>query len=622
MKIFFLTSSQFLTSLNLQVAKQFNRKYMKKFKPLLLLVLLAGFISTSLFAQETENRYDEKWYKAKDKEALEKFKDGDALFPPRPKSDMSIGIKGGLSFITGDISDYPIAPPGAIGISVRRAFGHAFSLRLEGNYTRNFGLDYRPRTGYNAGIRPVDINDTINNNPWLQQDYKDAVFMNYRTKTFDLTLQGVFNLNNVNFYKENSKWNLYAAFGLGLIGINTRVDVLDTNGEKYNFTGIEFGPPDQLRSSFRAEKTRVLNELQTRYGSFPSDLDFESEAEIYSKSQGFDVGDDYYRLRAIMTAAAGIQYKISRRLEIEGEYRLGVTFDDMLDGLRWSEQRDLSPNWDNMNQMTVGLNFHLGNSREGGAWTVNPLSDMAYSSQQARKLVSDFQKDDDEDGVANFFDIEPDTPEGMPVDFRGKTKDTDGDGINDRDDMEMFTERGALVDEQGRAQDDDKDGIPDYRDKELGSEQGVQVDGNGITINNFTKKQIEDIVDDRMGPGRGCLMPIIYFELNKDGIRPTQYPQLWEIAQLMRSNPKLKVKAVGHTDVRNSDDYNDELSKRRVNNTVEFLVNTYGIDRSRFTIEFKGERENIIPELPDRRGNREIENLHQLNRRVVFECLK
>lgn len=595
---------------------------MKKFKPLLLLVLLAGFISTSLFAQETENRYDEKWYKAKDKEALEKFKDGDALFPPRPKSDMSIGIKGGLSFITGDISDYPIAPPGAIGISVRRAFGHAFSLRLEGNYTRNFGLDYRPRTGYNAGIRPVDINDTINNNPWLQQDYKDAVFMNYRTKTFDLTLQGVFNLNNVNFYKENSKWNLYAAFGLGLIGINTRVDVLDTNGEKYNFTGIEFGPPDQLRSSFRAEKTRVLNELQTRYGSFPSDLDFESEAEIYSKSQGFDVGDDYYRLRAIMTAAAGIQYKISRRLEIEGEYRLGVTFDDMLDGLRWSEQRDLSPNWDNMNQMTVGLNFHLGNSREGGAWTVNPLSDMAYSSQQARKLVSDFQKDDDEDGVANFFDIEPDTPEGMPVDFRGKTKDTDGDGINDRDDMEMFTERGALVDEQGRAQDDDKDGIPDYRDKELGSEQGVQVDGNGITINNFTKKQIEDIVDDRMGPGRGCLMPIIYFELNKDGIRPTQYPQLWEIAQLMRSNPKLKVKAVGHTDVRNSDDYNDELSKRRVNNTVEFLVNTYGIDRSRFTIEFKGERENIIPELPDRRGNREIENLHQLNRRVVFECLK
>jgi len=247
---------------------------------------------------------------------------------------------------------------------------------------------------------------------------------------------------------------------------------------------------------------------------------------------------------------------------------------------------------------------------------------MAYSSQQARKLVSEFQKDDDEDGVANFFDIEPDTPEGMPVDFRGKTKDTDGDGINDRDDMEMFTERGALVDEQGRATDDDKDGIPDYRDKELGSDQGVQVDGNGITINNFTKEEIENIVDDRMGPGRGCLMPIIYFEINKDDIRPTQYPQLWEIAQLMRANPELKVVAVGHTDVRSNDDYNDELSQRRVNNSVEFLVNTYGIDRSRFTVEYKGERENIIPELPDRRGNREIERLHQLNRRVEFECVK
>lgn len=597
---------------------------MKKFKPLLLLVLLAGFISTSLFAQETENRYDEKWYKDKDKEALQKFKDGDALFPPRPKSDLSIGVKGGLSFITGDVSDYPIAPPGAIGISIRRAFGHAFSLRFEGNYTRNFGLDYRPRGGYQSGIRPTGANDSINNNPWLQEGYTAPVYMNYRTKTFDATIQGVFNLNNVNFYKEQTKWNLYAAFGLGLIGINTRVDVLDNNGENYDFSGVEFMPPvDPTRSNFRSEKTRVLDLLQSNvYGNFPTDLDFESEAEIYSKSQGFNVGEDYYRLSALLTGAAGIRYKISRRLEIEGEYRIGITFDDMLDGLRWSEQGDLSPNPDNMNQLTVGLHFHLGNSKDGGHWRVNPLTDVAYSSQQARKLVSEFQKDDDEDGVANFFDIEPDTPEGMPVDFRGKTKDTDGDGVNDRDDMEMFTERGALVDEQGRAMDDDKDGIPDYRDKELGSEQGVQVDGNGITINNYTDDRIKELAREAVGPGSGCLMPIIYFDLNRDIIKPTQYPQLWEIAQLMRSNPELKVKAVGHTDVRNTDDYNDELSQRRVNNAVDFLVNTYGIDRSRFTVEYKGERENIIPELPERRGNREIERLHQLNRRVEFECIK
>ena len=121
-----------------------------------------------------------------------------------------------------------------------------------------------------------------------------------------------------------------------------------------------------------------------------------------------------------------------------------------------------------MNQLTIGLHFHLGSSYDGGHWWVNPLTDVYSASADARKLVSKFEKDDDEDGVSNFFDIEPDTPEGMPVDFRGKTKDTDGDGVNDRDDMEMFTERGALVDEQGRAIDEDKDGIPDYRDKELG----------------------------------------------------------------------------------------------------------------------------------------------------------
>jgi len=427
--------------------------------------------------------------------------------------------------------------------------------------------------------------------------------------------------NNVNFYKEESKWNLYAAFGLGLVGINTRVDVLDQNGENYNFASVNFDPPSQVRSDFRSEKTRVLDQLQASvYGNFPSDLDFESEAEAYSKSQGFNIGEDYYRLSVILTGSAGIRYWLSRRLEVEGEYRIGLTFDDMLDGLRWTEQGTLSPNSDNMNQLTIGLHYHLGNGRVGGQWRDNPMGIVMESNQEVRKLLNDYKKDDDNDGVKNAFDIEPDTPEGMPVDFRGKTADTDGDGVNDRDDMEMFTERGALVDEQGRAMDDDKDGIPDYRDKELGSDEGAQVDGNGITINNYTKEEIEQIARDAVGPGRGCLMPIIYFDVNKDGIKPTQYPQMWEIAQFMKANPELKVKAVGHTDVRAKDDYNDELSQRRVNNSVDFLVNTYGIDRSRFSIEYKGERENIIPELPDRRGNREIERLHQLNRRVEFEC--
>ena len=94
------------------------------------------------------------------------------------------------------------------------------------------------------------------------------------------------------------------------------------------------------------------------------------------------------------------------------------------------------------------------------------------------------------------------------------------------------------------------------------------------------------------------------------------------IAQIMRSNPELKIKAVGHTDVRSGDDYNDELSKRRVNNAVDFLVNTYGIERSRFTVEFKGKEKTSFLKLPDRRGNREVERLHQLNRRVEFECVR
>jgi OOP family OmpA-OmpF porin len=595
---------------------------MKKLKPLLL-ALLAGFLTTSLYAQtepaDPDTKYDPKYYKKKDQDKLESFKKGDALFPPKPKSDISIGVKAGLAFIRGDVADYPIAPPGAIGISFRKAMGHVFSLRMEGNYTRNFGLDFRPRTGYTFG--PPNNAGATNVNPWLAEDYSQPVYMNYRTKTFDLTLQGVFNLNNINFYRENNKWNLYAAVGLGLVGINTKVDVLDANMNPYDFSNINFNNSTGGRGDFRTEKQRVLGELDNLYGGFPGELDFESDAEFYSGDQGFNLGDDYYRLRALFTGAIGLRYRLNRRIEIEGEYRLGVTFNDMLDGLRWTEQGDISPNWDNMNQLTLGLHFHLGGGREGGIWFSNPLSEAYSAAAEARKLVDLFNSDDDGDNVPNFLDKEPDTPEDMPVDVNGVTMDSDGDGVSDRDDVE-FTERGALVDENGKAVDEDKDGVPDYRDKELGTAAGAQVDANGVTIASFDEEKVREIVRDEMGPvAGGCVLPIVYYDINDAKIKPTQYPQLYEIAQIMRGNPDIRIKAIGHTDVRASDPYNEELSERRVNNAVDFLVNTYGIDRSRFDVEFKGERENIIPELPDRRANREIERLHQLNRRVEFECI-
>jgi outer membrane protein OmpA-like peptidoglycan-associated protein len=69
----------------------------------------------------------------------------------------------------------------------------------------------------------------------------------------------------------------------------------------------------------------------------------------------------------------------------------------------------------------------------------------------------------------------------------------------------------------------------------------------------------------------------LYFDTDKDTIRPDSEPLLAEIAKLMQANPQLKVRVVGHTDNRGSADLNLDLSWRRSDAVVKALTAKYGI---------------------------------------------
>ncbi len=588
---------------------------MKKFKPLILLLLVGMIAASGAFAQTTpdSSKYDKKYYPKKSHKQLEDFQNGDAIFPPKPKSKWSVGAKAGFNYIKGDVAGTPQF--GAYALDVRKAIGHIFSLRLQFNYAQAYGQDYRPRTGYLFGPDA----SAASPNPWKLAGYTNSVFMNYRTRTIDANIQAVINLNNINFYKEENKLNLYGAFGIGAVGINTAVETVNDNMDRYDFNGVTNITAGTTFGEFRSEKQAILSELETRMGgAFPGDFDFETPAELYTNDRGINLGDNFYKVKPIFTAAAGLRYKLSKVVELELEYRSGITFDDMLDGLKWTEQGNLSSNWDNMNQMTIGLHFRLGGGKESHWWG-NPLSDAYSAAADARKLVQKMLEDTDGDGVNDLTDQEPDTPEGMPVDAHGVTLDSDNDGVPDRDDAEKFSIDGAVVDDSGKALDEDADGVPDIRDKELGTEAGAQVDAWGRKISTgVDREEIIKIIKEN----ERCLLPMIHFDLDKSEIKPEFYPELYYIAQIMKEIPNLQVKAVGHTDVRANDQYNQELSERRVNNTIDFLVNTYGIDRSRFEASADGELSPMIPELPPNYGNRKLEPLHYMNRRVQFECYR
>ncbi|PWT93271.1 MAG: OmpA family protein [Acidobacteria bacterium] len=85
----------------------------------------------------------------------------------------------------------------------------------------------------------------------------------------------------------------------------------------------------------------------------------------------------------------------------------------------------------------------------------------------------------------------------------------------------------------------------------------------------------------------------ILFDVNSDKIKPESYGTIKEMATVLKENPDLKVKIVGHTDSDGSDAANLDLSKKRSAAVKDFLVKEFGIDEGRMQTDGKGETEPI-----------------------------
>ncbi|MEO1451931.1 MAG: hypothetical protein AAFV07_20535, partial [Bacteroidota bacterium] len=113
---------------------------MKTLRHLLLLVFLCSIVIPS-FAQDEKYKNIRK----KDFDQKDQYDDGDYLFPPQPRNNWSIGLKGGLAYVAGDVK----AQPGfGAALDVRKALGHVFGLRLQAGVGRAQGLNYQSATGY------------------------------------------------------------------------------------------------------------------------------------------------------------------------------------------------------------------------------------------------------------------------------------------------------------------------------------------------------------------------------------------------------------------------------------------------------------------------------------------
>lgn len=87
----------------------------------------------------------------------------------------------------------------------------------------------------------------------------------------------------------------------------------------------------------------------------------------------------------------------------------------------------------------------------------------------------------------------------------------------------------------------------------------------------------------------------IYFDVNKDVVKPESYGTLNDIAKILNEVPDVKVKIVGHTDADGDAAKNLDLSKRRAIAVKNELVKTFGLDASRLETDGKGKTEPVAP---------------------------
>lgn len=101
----------------------------------------------------------------------------------------------------------------------------------------------------------------------------------------------------------------------------------------------------------------------------------------------------------------------------------------------------------------------------------------------------------------------------------------------------------------------------------------------------------------------------VLFDTDKSLVKPQYYEEIGRVAHFMNQHPNVTAVIEGHTDSRQTEEYNQALSQRRVDAVKMVLINEYQIDPSRLSSVGYGETRPIATN--DTREGR------QQNRRVV-----
>jgi OOP family OmpA-OmpF porin len=353
------------------------------------------------------------------------------------------------------------------------------------------------------------------------------------------SLRGVLTLGNISYQKRNNKLHLYLAAGAGL-------------------------------GAFEAKYRNASNEASL------------GNATWYEQNEVS---------ATVFQVGLGAKYKIGKRIDLNLEYSFHHSNSDLLDALRVP-----ATGTDSYSYINLGGTYTFGKKNNSIEW-VNPMETIYTDINDMKDKMDALTGDKDKDGVADIFDKDSTTPEGIKVYGDGTSVDTDGDGVSDSKDADPFTNKGATVDASGKEADADGDGVTDSKDLEPNTPAGQLVNFQGKSI--IVKSGNES-----------AYWPSVYFDVNSSKIMSGSQTTLASVAMMLKSNPDIKLNVTGNCDKTGSEKFNTELGQKRADAVKDSLIKQYGIDGGRLTTATKGESDLL--------NNK----TNSVNRRVDFSVMK
>ncbi|PIF34050.1 OOP family OmpA-OmpF porin [Flavobacterium sp. 9] len=213
---------------------------------------------------------------------------------------------------------------------------------------------------------------------------------------------------------------------------------------------------------------------------------------------------------------------------------------------------------------SVGLTFYLGKNEKHADWysedneRLNKLEDRVTTIET--NLI-----DTDKDGVADLYDLEPNTVSGVAVNTKGQSIDNNQNGVPDE--------------------------LESYLDKTY-AKKGSE----GATNNT-----VEELIN-------GGYVNV-YFDFNSSKPTNASLSGVDFLVKYLKNNPGKTADIIGYADEIGNSSYNIELSRKRAE-AVKKVAENAGIDASRLNVIANGEDTSV---------NKKSKEARQIVRRVTFQ---